>query len=319
MKSDQRRQVGISAIEYALPASRTGLSELEAAGRLESRAERLAAFGFEHVHVGTEPAVTLACEAAEKLFRHGGVTPASVDALFYAGAIPRSHSLAGTSADFLEGFNYPVARLQYELGLQNAAGVGIAQVGCLGLMSAVKCASDLLLANPDARRVLCVSADVFPPEAKREVIYNVISDGACALLVEKDAAANRIVAQRHVTKGYYWDSVGKKNEIVASYFPTAKHIIAETLAAAGIAPGDLSWIIPHNVSLRSWEILLGLLGLPREKLFADNIAAKGHVISADNFINLKDAADAGRLRRGDQLLLFNFGFGANWGCMILEH
>jgi 3-oxoacyl-[acyl-carrier-protein] synthase-3 len=209
--------------------------------------------------------------------------------------------------------------LQYEFGLLNATVVGISQVGCQGLMSAVKCASDFLLANPDARRVLCVSADVFPACAKREVIYNVISDGACALLVEKDAGTNRIIAQRQITKGYYWDSVQRKNEIVAAYFPTAKHIVNETLAAAGLKPGDLAWIIPHNVSLRSWEILLGLLGLSREKLFADNIATKGHVIAADNFINLKDATDAGKLQRGDKLLLFNFGFGANWSCLILEH
>ena len=29
--------------------------------------------------------------------------------------------------------------------------------------------------------------------------------------------------------------------------------------------------------------------------------------------------DAGTLKCGDKLLLFNFGFGANWSCLILEH
>ena len=52
---------------------------------------------------------------------------------------------------------------------------------------------------------------------------------------------------------------------------------------------------------------------------AENIAAKGHVIAADNFINLKDATEQGFLKRGDKLLLFNFGFGINWSCTILEH
>jgi len=164
-----------------------------------------------------------------------------------------------------------------------------------------------------------VSADVFPPQARREVIYNVISDGACAVLVEKEAVANRILAHRQITKGYYWDSIARKNEIVAAYFPTAQHIMRETLARAGLERGDIAWILPHNVSLRSWEILLGLLGFPREKLWAENIAAKGHVIAADNFINLKDATEQGFLKRGDKLLLFNFGFGINWSCTILEH
>jgi len=320
MNSDHdQHSIGISAIEYALPEHCMALQELAVAGRLDSPAERLGEFGFEKIHVSTEPAETLAWQAVEKLMRNYAVAAGSVSAILYAGAIPSSHLIGGTTEAFLNGFNYPVARLQYEFGLLNATVAGISQVGCLGLMTAVKWASDFLVANPEARSVLCVSADVFPPQAKREMIYNVISDGACALLVERGAGTNRIVAQRQITKGYYWDSIGRQNEIVAAYFPTARHIVSDTLAAAGIESGDLAWIIPHNVSLRSWEILLGLLGLPREKLFSDNIATKGHVIAADNFINLKDATDNGRFRRGDKLLLFNFGFGANWGCLILEH
>jgi 3-oxoacyl-[acyl-carrier-protein] synthase-3 len=319
VNSDHHQKVGIAGIEYALPECRMTLRDLHEAGRLDSAAERLAEFGFGTIHVSNTPAETLAREAIDKLVRRSNLDAESVDAVFYAGAIPASHAVGGTNGEFLTGFNYPVARLQYEFGLRKAVTVGISQAGCMGLMSAVKCASDFLLANPEARQALCVSADVFPTNAKREIIYNVISDGACALLVEKDASLNRIVAQRQITKGYYWDSTEKKNELVASYFPTAKHIVKETLAAAAIGLGDVACIIPHNVSLRSWEILLGLLGLPREKLFTDNIATKGHVIAADNFINLKDAADAGKLRRGDKLLLFNFGFGANWGCLVLEH
>jgi 3-oxoacyl-[acyl-carrier-protein] synthase-3 len=82
---------------------------------------------------------------------------------------------------------------------------------------------------------------------------------------------------------------------------------------------DVDWIIPHNVSLRSWEILLGLIGCPREKLYSDNIGRVGHTIAADNFINLRDATDAGVIHQGDRLLLFTFGYGLNWSCMILEH
>jgi 3-oxoacyl-[acyl-carrier-protein] synthase III len=185
-------------------------------------------------------------------------------------------------------------------------------------MTAVKCAADFLAAS-NAENALCVSTDVFPPRAKREVIYNLISDGACAVLVRKNGSRNFLRAHRHITKGYYWDCVARRNEIVAAYFPTACNIIRETLAKGRINLDELAWVIPHNVSRRSWEILLGLLGISRERLFDENISAIGHIIAADNFINLKDAADRGKINRGDKLLLFNFGFGANWGCMLLEH
>jgi len=183
----------------------------------------------------------------------------------------------------------------------------------------VKLAADFLVASPGVRRALCVSSDVLPAGARREILYNVISDGACAALVERDAPQNRLLAWRQVTKGYYWDCAARKNEIVAAYFPTARNVAREALAAAGLAPAAVACIIPHNVSLRSWEVLLGLLEVPREKLFAENIPAHGHVIAADPLMNLKDAAERGRIRRGDRVLVFNFGFGANWCGMVVEH
>lgn len=311
------RSIGITAIAYALPERAVDLRTLHARGLLDSPVDALAQFGFGCVHVSDLPADELALIAVRRLIDEHGIEPRSVDALLYAGAIPESHRVADDGAA-LEGFNYPVARLQYECGLINAFTIGIGQAGCTGLMSAAMLAADHLRANPEARRVVCVSADVLPAGRKREIIYNVISDGACALLVERDGVRNRILAHRHVAKGYYWNAAARRNEIVAAYFPTARTIILDTLHACGLSATDIALIVPHNVSLRSWHILLPLVGMSPERLFADNIAAKGHVIAADNFINLKDATDRGRIAAGDRLLLFNFGFGANWACLLLE-
>jgi 3-oxoacyl-[acyl-carrier-protein] synthase-3 len=311
--------IGITNIQYVLPEQAHTLEALEASGRLESPAGRLREFGFDRVHVSAEPAETLAIEAVGRLLRESAVDPESIDAIFYAGAIPASHCAGAAAENFLHGFNYPVSRVQFECGLVNAAAAGVSQLGCLGLMSAVRSAEGFLAASPAANRVICVSADVFPHAAPREVIYNAISDGAAALLIERGAARNRLLAYRQITKGYYWDCIARKNEIVAAYFPTAQHIVRETLTQAALTLEEIDWLLPHNVSRRSWEILLGLLGLPREKLFDRNIAAKGHVIAADNFINLADLTDLGLARPGQKLLMFNFGLGANWGCMILEH
>ena len=44
----------------------------------------------------------------------------------------------------------------------------------------------------------------------------------------------------------------------------------------------------------------------------------GHVIAADNMINLAELQASGRLRAGDLLLLAMAGFGMNWQCVILE-
>jgi 3-oxoacyl-[acyl-carrier-protein] synthase-3 len=259
----------------------------------------------------------LALEAARQLIENSHTDPRTIDAVYYVGATPDSHALM--NGDPRSAFHYPVAQLQYELEMTRAIAVGVSQVGCAGMMAAVSQARNFLLSNESAERVLCVSADVLPAGSRREMIYNVVSDGACALIVEKGTSTNRILSYRQITKGYYWDFVQKKNEIAAAYFPTARTIIRDSLQDSGIERDRLARIIPHNVSLRSWEILLGLLGVSGEKLFVDNIAKFGHVIAADNWMNLRDASNCGALSRGDKLLLFTFGFGANWSCMILEH
>ncbi|HEY5618594.1 MAG TPA: 3-oxoacyl-[acyl-carrier-protein] synthase III C-terminal domain-containing protein, partial [Vicinamibacterales bacterium] len=316
MASNDDSEIGISAVAYALPPTFIDVRDLEARGLLESSADAMEEFGFRGVHVSDRPADELALQALQQLIEHDGVDRESIDLLLYAGAIPDSHRVAAGGR--LDEFAYPAARLQYEAGLSRAVTIGVSQTGCTGLVTAAALAADHLRAHSEANRVICVSADVLPPGARREIIYNLVSDGACALLVERHAARNRILALRRIAKGYYWNPGGCRNELVAAYFPTARTLVSETLRDLGLTADDVALLVPHNVSLRSWQILLPLLGLPLYRLFTDNIAAKGHVIAADNFINLKDAWDSGRIRSGDRLLLFNFGFGANWSCLALE-
>jgi 3-oxoacyl-[acyl-carrier-protein] synthase-3 len=199
------------------------------------------------------------------------------------------------------------------------------QAGCVSFLSAIRVAGNLIASEPSVSRVLCVSADALPKGSGREVLYNLISDGGAAALVvdcdsaERGAASNRIVAHTHVTKGFFWDPANKGNEIVASYFATARHVIQETLDKAHLNMSEIAMVLPHNVNRRSWDILRELVNIPSERFFGANIARKGHTIAADNVINLCDAVKAGRIKRGDYLLLFTFGFGAHWACTILEH
>jgi 3-oxoacyl-[acyl-carrier-protein] synthase-3 len=308
---------GIAAIGYVLPSESFSLRELADAGLLESLPSQLQDFGFDRCYISRESAAELALRAAATLIKNADVEPEAIDLLIYAGALSQSHQLANEGS--LSSFNYPAAKLQYDLGLTRAGVAGISQTGCTGLNYAVRFAADILQANDQADRILCVSADVLPKGIKREIFYNVISDGACALMVERHSRRNQIIAQRSVTKGYYWDCISRKNEIMAAYFPTAKNLVQDLLREAGCNPQDLRMVLPHNVSLRSWEILLDLIGIRKDQLFAENIPKKGHVIAADSWINLKDAMSARLLNPGDKLLAFNFGFGANWAATLIEH
>jgi 3-oxoacyl-[acyl-carrier-protein] synthase-3 len=323
------RDVGIDAVAYWLPPASPTLEELERRGALRGAASTLAGFGFRHARVAeSESHVDMAIHAARALLEETNTPPESVDLVLYAGALTSSTTMECAPAptgsvlqlrDLMDFFRYPVSRLQCELDLTSASVAGVDQQGCAAIFSAIRMARATLLAEDDVRTVLCVSADRLPHDSPRDVVYNLVSDGACAVLLRRGAARNRIIATHQVTKGAFWDSGSLENEIIAAYFPTARMVIEEALRKAGVTLADIAWVIPHNVSLRSWEILMGLLGCPREKLFSRNIGRVGHTIAADNFINLRDASDAGLLRKGDLLLLFTFGYGLNWSCMVVEH
>lgn len=324
--------VGIDAVSYWLPEAAPTLAELAGRGALRGSAETLAAFGFERARVaGTESHAEMALHAARELIEEAGVAPDEIDLILYAGALTSSSTMACDTgddgsvlrlSDVMDFFKYPVSALQSELDLTRAAVAGVDQQGCASVFSAVRLGRAMLIAEPEMETVLVVSADRLPQGAKREIVYNLVSDGACAALLRRSngrAARNRIIACHQITKGAYWDAGSLEHEVVAAYFPTAQTVVAELLRKAGVTMQDVRWVIPHNVSLRSWEILLGLLGCPREKLFAANIPRIGHTIAADNFINLRDAEDAGLIAPGDLLLLFTFGYGLNWSAMLLEH
>jgi 3-oxoacyl-[acyl-carrier-protein] synthase III len=36
-------------------------------------------------------------------------------------------------------------------------------------------------------------------------------------------------------------------------------------------------------------------------------------------MNLRRATEEGRVEKGDKLLLFTFGYGLNWACMVVQH
>ena len=313
---------GITGIAYAFPRGRATLAELAARGLLTTEPGVLRRFGFEQVRVAVdETPYGLAREAASALLRR--VDPESIDLLVYAGT-PSGAAFQppGVRPDrsvlhTLDRFKYPGTRLQSELGLTRATTFGVGELACASLFGAVRIAR-ALVATEGLKRVLCVASEFFPEDTGREALFNCTSDAACAVLLEEGAERNRIVSQAQVTKGYYWDCEGSREEIVASYFPTARHVVDEVLRLAGWTREDVSWVLPHNVSLRSWEILLGLLRLPRARLFTRNIGPNGHTLVGDNFVNLADALEAGEIRAGDRLLLFTYGFGAHWSALAME-
>jgi 3-oxoacyl-[acyl-carrier-protein] synthase-3 len=128
-----------------------------------------------------------------------------------------------------------------------------------------------------------------------------------------------VLASHEIVQSYYWDTPAHSDEILASYFPLAQRAVQEVLEEAGTSLEELKWIVPHNVSRRSWEILAEILGVDPAKIWLSNVPRVGHTVSSDHVINLCDMESRGALESGDRLLLFTFGFGAAWSAAVIEH
>lgn len=317
--------IGLTGVAGVLAPGTKDLDDLASAGLITSSPEALAALGFDRAHVCDARCVPeeLVLDAARAAMSDAGLQPHEVDVLVYAGARPDSHVRTAAHAvasddPVMRGFRYSSAWLQHTLELHNAEVMAVAQQGCATMFSALRVARALLVAEPSRQHVLCVGVDVLPPGANREVLYNLISDAACAAVVSRESAHDKWIGFQQVSKGYYWDPSASGPEIVAAYFPTAKAVIDQLLANHGLQPTDVDLVVPTGVSRKSWEILLRLVGIPCDRLQRD-LPSFGHTIAADSFLHLEALRARGAVARGSRLLLFAYGFGSSWCGLLLEH
>ena len=308
-----REDIGIRSLATALPERFATVETL----RITSPAETLRGFGFSGAWVDGDVSGLAENAAAKAIERAGG----EIDVLLWASALAASHehpsSITADGQDLLRCFCYQGSWLQERLGLEGATVSGIAQQGCAGMFAAMRQARALIAAEPETSNVLCVGVDAFPPDADREILYNVISDAGCACVLSREAVLYRWIGYHQVSRGYYWDVVAKQSEIIAAYFPTAALTVRGVLKKTGLQASDIDLVIPTGVNRSSWPILMRLCGIPEERLYQP-AQSFGHTIAADSILMLEEAREQGALRPGMKLLLFAYGFGSSWCALILE-
>jgi 3-oxoacyl-[acyl-carrier-protein] synthase-3 len=94
-------------------------------------------------------------------------------------------------------------------------------------------------------------------------------------------------------------------------------LIKDTCADGGVSPQDLKLIVPHQVNLRILESACERAGLTLGDCWI-NIDKVGNTSAASAAIALDEAARAGRIERGDLILLVAFGGGLSWGSVLLR-
>lgn len=309
----------VDGFGYALGSVKYQVEESAAAGRTHNPAAafRQSGFRWHHVCAEGESAYDLARGAVQAIDDELG----DVGAIVYATCIPANANLGtperfAESADVKHLMDFPASRLQAHLGLDRAFVVGLTQQACTSMLGSLRIADGLLATDASLSRILCVSADRFPPGATYEQAYSLISDGAAACVVSRAPAGYRLLAAHHITNGAMVSA--DDDETVGSYFAYTHRLVTELLARAGLAADDIDWVVPQNTDVKAWQILSRLLRIDPAKVCCPSLPDVAHVISGDNIVNLSLLHQSGVVQRGQRLLLTMAGYGMNWQGVLLE-
>ncbi len=306
---------------FRLGDRKVHVSESEAAGRLISSAEDLESAGFGW-HYMSEPEATaydIAKGTVDQLAAASKLE--EIDAIVYATCLPINGSV-GADSDYQASrdvkylMDYPASRLQADYELGDAVVIGLNQQACTSMLGSIRLAKAMLAAEPDWRKVLCVTADRFPDGAIYEQAYNLISDGGAACIVGRERSGFRVLDVHQITNGGL--GLASDDEAVGSFFGYTIRLVKEAFTRTGLTAADIDWVITQNTNDKAWTILGRMLGIEQAKVWGPTIGDVGHVISGDNVVNLSALLESGKLEPGHKLLLVMAGFGLNWQCAILE-
>jgi len=89
------------------------------------------------------------------------------------------------------------------------------------------------------------------------------------------------------------------------------------LQTNGLAIEDIKLFIPHQANLRISEMVQRQLGLKDDQVY-NNIQRYGNTTAASIPIALDECAQAGRIGRGDLVVLAAFGAGFTWGSTAIR-
>ena len=91
----------------------------------------------------------------------------------------------------------------------------------------------------------------------------------------------------------------------------------EALARCHLNGPDISLVIPHQANLRIIEALGQRISVPSDRIYI-NLDRYGNTSAASVAIALDEAARAGRIKRGDLVLMVAFSAGFTWASCVVQ-
>lgn len=280
--------------------------------------------GIRARHFAAEGVVSsdLAVEAARHALEAAGRRAEDIDLIIVATSTP----------DMV--FPSTACLVQRKLGVHGCPAFDV-QAVCSGFVYALTVA-DAMIRTGSARCALVIGAEVF----SRILDFNdrttcvLFGDGAGAVVLEASDTPGILATElhadgRHVeilcTPGTVANGKVLGDPLLKmdgqAVFKLAVGVLDQAaravLAKSGRTEADIDWLIPHQANIRIMQGTAKKLKLGLDKLVV-TVDEHGNTSAASIPLALDTAVRAGRIQRGQTLMLEGVGGGFTWGAVLLD-
>jgi 3-oxoacyl-[acyl-carrier-protein] synthase-3 len=271
----------------------------------------------------------MAAFAAKDLFETTGVKPEDIDVIIVATVTPDMF------------FPATACLVQDKIGAVNAWGYDLS-AACSGFLFALQSGASLIEAGT-AKKVLVIGSDKMssitdytdrntcilfgdaasavllePSEDEnigiRDSILRVDGSGKDSLYMK--AGGSLLPASEETVKNklHYIYQDGKAVFKVA--VKGMADVSVEMMEKHNLKSNDIAYLVPHQANLRIIDATAKRMGIENEQVMI-NIDKYGNTTAATIPLCLTEYYRAGKLKKGDNLILAAFGAGFTWGSMFL--
>jgi 3-oxoacyl-[acyl-carrier-protein] synthase-3 len=271
----------------------------------------------------------LALRAARRALERAGMSGSDLDLIVLATATPD------------ETFPSTAVKVQAQLGMKRGAAFDV-QAVCSGFIFALAIADNALRLG-QARTALVIGAETFSRilDWQDRSTCVLFGDGAGAVVLNAvpngpsgGGPGNRGVLSTHLhSDGRLHDilyvdggpsSTGtagflrmEGREVFRQAVQRLSEVVDEALAANGLSPSDIDWLVPHQANTRIIDAVGRKLGLSAERTIV-TIERHANTSAASIPLALDEAVADGRIRRCHLVLMEALGGGLTWGASVVR-
>jgi len=290
-----------------------------------------------HVNTEADTTTSMGVAAAKIAIERAGIDKDEIDFIVFATLSPDYY------------FPGPGVLVQRDLGIKTVGALDVRNQ-CSGFVYAISVA-DQYIKSGMYKNVLVIGSEVhsrgMDMTTRGRGVSVIFGDGAGAAVLSREEDTSKGILSTHLhSEGQHAEELsliapgmGKRwvTDILKdndpndeSYYPHMNgqfvfknavvrfsEVIIEGLQKNGLEATDIDMLVPHQANLRISQFVQRKFKLSDDQVF-NNIMKYGNTTAASIPIALTEAWEAGKIKKGDLVVLAAFGSGFTWGSVIIR-